>query len=219
MRTEPERQLQAYLDQLYHALPDAGRDPVAIRPRLDIREAEDFLRGLKARLFVIDPDGYVQSPLLPPVRNSGRRQEILQIFWHWRGGRVLFREGVCQLARPRPSYWSTGGKSRTYASSLTRMTFGAAAYAVDLTVRDPSRGGVSICGEVKRDMPELRRLLDDLGLFPPRFPFPDRLPSEEPSEVRVLHKGKAGVPLGRLPGQAPGVPHRVQRRRPDAQAD
>jgi len=162
MKTEPEPRLQAYLGELYHALPDVGQNPLTIRPRLHVEEAEDFLDGLEAGLFSVDCDGYVQSPLLPPALNSTSRQEILQIFWHWRGRRVLFREGVCQLAAASSLVLEYGWGVKDVRLEPSRGDLRAVAYGVDLAVREPSGGRILICGEVKRDTLELKKLLDDL---------------------------------------------------------
>jgi len=172
MRTEPERQLQAYLDELYHTLPDAGQNPLSIRPQLHVQEAEGFLNGLKAGLFQIDRDGHVQSRLLAPVSCTGRRQKILQIFWHWAGGRILFREGVCQLAAASSQVLEYGWGIANVRLEPDQSDVGATAYGVDLTVRCPPNGPVLICGEVKKSIPELRKLFDDLADCSLRGPHP-----------------------------------------------
>ena len=89
-----------FLNTCYAAFPDVSDDQKAltINPPLDAGEAEDFLSGLQSGLFSVNLDGYIQSEVLAAAPTNKNRQKIVQLLWHGKDKRFLFREGVCQLA-------------------------------------------------------------------------------------------------------------------------
>ena len=152
------------LSDWYVALPELSSDSASpkIKPPLDMEEAEDFLCGLREELFTVDSDGYVQSQFLPPAPAQKSRQEILQLFWHYKGRRILFREGVCQLAAVSSLVARCGLPPASVRLEPNTGDVGDVAFGVDIIVRDPADDSVRICGEVKRNTAELSRLLEEL---------------------------------------------------------
>jgi len=160
-------EVHQYLYDCYVALPEASSESISrtltIDPPLDVEEeAEDFLRGLQSGLFSIDPDGYVQSDVLPPGPANKNRQEIVQLFWRRKNRRFLFREGVCQLAAVSALVLMYGWPASHVRLEPNTGDVGDIAFGVDIIVRDPMHDSVRICGEVKRNRAELGKLLDEL---------------------------------------------------------
>lgn len=138
----------------------AGRagSELSIYPPLDTVEAADFRRGLENGLFTIDEDGYVQSKWLPRSAADPDRNKILQVFWRRGDGRMLFREGVCQLAAASALVLRYGWSVDVVQIELS----GPVRWGVDLAVRTTAGGRALILGEVKRRPSDVRRLLVDL---------------------------------------------------------
>lgn len=142
-----------------------------IQPALDEEEAQYFLQGLETGLFAIDDEGYIQSKLLPPVSGKNDRQKILQLFWRTAGGRNLFREGVCQLATISSLILKYGWQSDHIIMEPGIEEFKGLAYGVDILIRDPKRN-IVICGEVKRNNAEFKKLIDGFRHCCQRGPHP-----------------------------------------------
>lgn len=136
-------------------LPDP-LEPLQFKPELDTDEAEYFMLGLESRIFEIDDEGYAQSPLLPSVNAVGK-QKILQMFWHGPNRRFLFREGVCQLASASSLILKYGWQLSQVYMEPSGKDFGAVAYGVDFLVQSLA-GQALICGEAKKNIPELEKL-------------------------------------------------------------
>lgn len=140
---------------------DHGATPTSLKitPPLDRDEARYFVKGLEEALFSVDSEGYVQSMMLPlsPVKN--RKQKVLQLFWAVKNGRVLFREGVCQLATVSSLVFKYGWNRDRIEVEPSKREFRDLAYGVDILIRDNAKK-VVVCVEVKRSQPELERLIE-----------------------------------------------------------
>ncbi len=139
---------------------DFGQDyaPLKIAPALDPDEARNFVSGLEQGLFTVDPEGYVQSPLLPPPSGKNTRQKMLQLFWTRKNGRTLFREGICQLATVARLILEHGWSKNHIIMEPGIAEFGNLAYGVDIVIRDVE-SNVTISGEVKKDTAEFEKLI------------------------------------------------------------
>lgn len=137
---------------------DAAAESLNISPAFDVTEARDFMQGLGADLFDIDDEGYVQSCLLPSPSGKNTRQKMLQLFWRKNGGRILFREGVCQLATVSSLVLTQGWDMGQVIMEPGVAEFGDLAYGVDILIRDKDHG-IVICGEVKKSAAEFEKLI------------------------------------------------------------
>lgn len=133
--------------------------PLIINPPLDESEARYFIRGLEEKLFYVYDGEYVQSTLLPLPSGKNTTQKMLQLFWARKGRWGLFREGVCQLATASSLILKYGWPSADVVMEPCKGEFRDFAYGVDLLIRDEARG-ITICGEVKRNRSEFRRLIE-----------------------------------------------------------
>jgi len=132
--------------------------PISIRPPLHDLEAQYFLRGFEAGFFSIDQSGYVQSTMLPGPSGKNTKQKMMQLTWRVPRGWTLFREGVCQLATVSSLILRYGWRKEDISLEPTKREFKGLAYGVDILIRDGS--SQRICGEVKRDRSEFRRLVE-----------------------------------------------------------
>ena len=107
-----------------------------ITPSLDNNEALYFIRGLEEGLFLVDGEAYVQSQLLPRPSGKNTKQKMMQLFWTTKGGQVLFREGVCQLATVSSLILKYGWCKDKIIMEPGIAEFGKIAYGVDILIRD-----------------------------------------------------------------------------------
>jgi hypothetical protein len=129
----------------------------AIEPPLHASEAEYFVRGLENEIFSIDVEGYVQSSVLPLSRKS-TRNKTLSLFWHHKGGRHLFREGVCQISTMAALRLKYGFPPDQIKMEPTFPGWPEHSGAVDILLKSPRGTNVAFC-EVKRDDHELNELI------------------------------------------------------------
>jgi hypothetical protein len=155
---EAEARLQESYDLIRCADGPNLAPTFVIKPALDAREAEYFVRGLPNGIFSIDDEGYVQSILLPLSSRKSTRKKILSLFWRRAGKRYLFREGVCQVA-------TVAALTLKYGCPLDQIQMEPAfpsrpelSWAVDILLKSPQGADVSFC-EVKRDNRELNQLI------------------------------------------------------------
>ncbi|MGI8436505.1 MAG: hypothetical protein ACR2NX_06315 [Chthoniobacterales bacterium] len=133
---------------------------VRIEPPLAFEEAKYFLLGLEADLFSSDPEGYVQSALLPRPSGRNTKQKMCQIFWHNPPPPRLFREGICQLATAARLVLERGWPLEQIEMEPTIKEHGTLAYAVDILIKSPT-GQILAAVEVKRSRKELEKLKRD----------------------------------------------------------
>jgi hypothetical protein len=129
-----------------------------IRPTLDAREAEYFIRGLENGIFSIDDEGYVQSVVLPLSSRKRTRQKILCLFWKRLGHAYLFREGVCQISTLAALILKYGCPVDQIKMEPSFPDWPELAWAVDFLLKSPQRTDSAFC-EVKRDDRELNKLI------------------------------------------------------------
>jgi hypothetical protein len=156
--SEAKHQLQQRYDLIRCAGGPIPSLALGIKPPLNAREAEYFVRGLEAGLFSIDDESYVQSSMLPASSRTDSRNRILQLFWRRAGQRYLFREGICQL-----STVATLRLNYNWPEDKIKMepTFPEQAHlpwAVDILMLN-AQGTVAALCEVKRDKRELDQLV------------------------------------------------------------
>lgn len=159
-------EVEEYLNKKYietiRDVDSCAQELTAYSPPLDIWEAKYFMLGLEKNFFSIDSEGYVQSNFLPvPPMGSGK-QKMIQLFWNFQGGkRLLYREGVCQMATS--SYLSIhhGWSASEIEMEPDIKEYGDLAYAVDILVKS-DKGELAICCEVKKDDWELNKLIAGL---------------------------------------------------------
>jgi hypothetical protein len=158
-------EVEAYLQGRYDHVRRASNQKdlpakLAVNPPLHETEAEYFVRGLEKGIFSVDNQGHAQSPLLLRRSRDGSKQTSLQLFWHRKLGRPLFREGVCQLSTAASLILKYGWRvdqvemEPKFPDSPPHL-----AWAVDLAIKD-AEGKTVACGEVKRNDKELRLLID-----------------------------------------------------------
>ncbi len=167
--SSPVHDVETYLNARYRQVfqtlgVGAPATGLKIAPLLDEREAQDFLAGLRAGLFSIDDRGYAQSELLPASPAGQDRQKIFMMFWHTDAEkRVLFREGVCQLAAASALVLEYGWPRDQVRLEPNKADLGGYAYGVDLIVSDRPGGRGVIFGEVKASASALATLMSEIA--------------------------------------------------------
>jgi hypothetical protein len=162
-------ELEQYLEERYSCLPEHKstfntKPALRINPVLDSDEAKYFILGLEAKLFSIDDEGYAQSPLLHKAKSNKGKQKGFQLFWHFKDNkgniiRALFREGISQFSAASLLILKHGWDVSQVQIEARKEDFGALARGVDLVVKS-SAGKVLMCGEVKKDNQELKKLIE-----------------------------------------------------------
>jgi hypothetical protein len=164
---EVERWLRDVFDRAVAAAGEASQ--LSVKPELDPEEARGVLAGLEAGLFEVDDQGYVSSKLLPPAAVDGDKQRTLPLVWTTKGGRTLYREGICQMAAATSLVLELGWPLAQVFFEPAAEQLGELAYGVDLLVR-ATDGRALICGDVKRSASVLNKLLNDMKACGSRTP-------------------------------------------------
>ena len=133
--------------------------PLMIREPIAEWEAKYFLKGLHNNLFLIDDQGYVQSPFLPKPPQGSTKQKMIQTFWNHGGGkRALYRESINQLATACRLVYEFGWEADDIKMEPSIEEFGGCAYGVDIILLGPN-GNILFCCENKSSTKEFDKLI------------------------------------------------------------